>query len=303
VSVVLGDVAVLHGDPRYAGAVFQAASQFNCLEFRRADYTPEKGVAAYVDDPTQGPACAISCAPGTIVRTYFAQKGEPQTAEKQINTIEEVVEALGGGVTVTNGYSFSTVADLKKITKQIPDKPDAWNDLTGKVRVGVQRDTEVTCAKLRRGGEWVHARKRTKVTQVYASAVSVTYSYTADPTLDAKKEERRRNQWTQIWSKFARLVLRAAYEATLRVALQVGAKTVVLTALGGGVFGNKPEWIAEAIEQAVLTFKNAGLKIVFNQFDEKDKTALAIVEKLQERGLLQRVSFGAWPRPIQMYTE
>jgi hypothetical protein len=141
------------------------------------------------------------------------------------------------------------------------------------------------------------------VTQVYASAVSVTYSYTADPTLDAKKEERRRNQWTQIWSKFARLVLRAAYEATLRVALQVGAKTVVLTALGGGVFGNKPEWIAEAIEQAVLTFKYAGLKIVFNQFDENDKTALAIVQKLQESGLLQRASFGAWPRPIQMYTE
>ena len=167
----------------------------------------------------------------------------------------------------------------------------------------MQRDTEVTCAKLRRGGEWVHARKRTKVTQVYASAVSVTYSYTADPTLDAKKEERRRNQWTQIWSKFARLVLRAAYEATLRVALQVGAKTVVLTALGGGVFGNKPEWIAEAIEQALVRFKHAGLTIVFNQFDERDAAAVAIVQKLQESGLLRSVSFGACPRPIQMYTE
>lgn len=70
-----------------------------------------------------------------------------------------------------------------------------------------------------------------------------------------------------------------------------------------GVFGNKPEWIAEAIEQAVLTFKHAGLEIVFNQFDEKEKTALAIVQKLKGSGLLQRASFGAWPRPIQMYTE
>jgi hypothetical protein len=87
------------------------------------------------------------------------------------------------------------------------------------------------------------------------------------------------------------------------VALQVGAKTVVLTALGGGVFGNKPEWIAEAIEQAVLTFKNAGLKIVFNQFDEKDEVALAIVNRLKEKGLLEHASLGAWPRPIQMYTE
>ncbi len=87
------------------------------------------------------------------------------------------------------------------------------------------------------------------------------------------------------------------------MALQVGAKTMVLTALGGRVFGNEPEWIAEAIEQAVLTFKYAGLKVVFNQFDEKDKTALAIVKRLQESVLLRSVSFGAWPRPIQMYTE
>jgi hypothetical protein len=136
VSVVLGDVAVLHGDPRYAGAVFQAASQFNCLEFQGADYTPEKGVAAYVDDRTQGPACAISCAPGTIVRTYFAHEGEPQTAGKQINTIEEVVKALGGGITVTNGYSFSTKADLERIGNLIPAKPEQWSDLTGKGESG-----------------------------------------------------------------------------------------------------------------------------------------------------------------------
>lgn len=66
------------------------------------------------------------------MRTYFAHKREPQTAEKQINTIEEVVKALGGGVTVTNGYSFSTKADLERITKQIPAKPEQWSDLTGK---------------------------------------------------------------------------------------------------------------------------------------------------------------------------
>ncbi len=69
------------------------------------------------------------------------------------------------------------------------------------------------------------------------------------------------------------------------------------------MFGNKPEWIAEAIAEAVLTFKHAGLKIVFNQFDEKDETALAILEKLKGSGLLRSVSLGAWPRPIQMYTE
>jgi len=66
----------------------------------------------------------------------------------------------------------------------------------------------------------------------------------------------------------ARLVLEAAYEATLHAAVLHGAERqkVVLTALGGGVFGNKPAWIAEAVVKAIAKFKNAGLDIVINEF-------------------------------------
>jgi len=46
-------VQALIGDPTNAGAVFQAASQFNCLEMVGPKMTPADGVANYFLDPTQ----------------------------------------------------------------------------------------------------------------------------------------------------------------------------------------------------------------------------------------------------------
>ena len=41
---VVGDVRSFHRDPANAGAVFQVASQFNCLEMVGPGTTPEAGV-------------------------------------------------------------------------------------------------------------------------------------------------------------------------------------------------------------------------------------------------------------------
>ena len=84
--------------------------------------------------------------------------------------------------------------------------------------------------------------------QVYASALPVAYAP------NAKASD---------WEPFARLVLRAAYEATLAVAICKlaglgsgggGAQNgrpkraaVFLTSLGGGAFGNRHEWIRDAL--------------------------------------------------------
>ena len=45
-------------DERNAGAVFQAASQFNALEMVGPGVSPRQGIACYSNDPTQGPKCA-----------------------------------------------------------------------------------------------------------------------------------------------------------------------------------------------------------------------------------------------------
>lgn len=59
----------------------------------------------------------------------------------------------------------------------------------------------------------------------------------------------------QHWAAFAQLVLDAAYDATMLEAIsnaRRGASNIVfLTLLGGGAFGNAPEWIHAAIRRAV----------------------------------------------------
>jgi hypothetical protein len=309
VTFVSGDVAILHGDPRYAGAVFQAASQFNCLEFTSAKMTPEMGVAVYYNDKTQGPACAIACAPGTIVRNYFAFNGTTeQTSENQINTLESVlraIETLANEkrlVTVENGYTFSTTDKLTRVSEIIAESGrEVLKDL---LRVGVQKDTQVTCTKLEQGGGWhrVIRKDPVRVTQVYASALSIKYSKL--PQSD--------------WAPLAELVLEAAYEATLRAALiharpVGGRKRVVLTALGGGVFGNDMNLIARVIVKTIKAFQTAGLDIVINEYREGEfkeiRSALRDDAETNELLVPQGQGQGHFgsdlrlPRPAVLYTE
>ena len=69
-EVETGDVLELHALPENEGALFQAASQFNCLEMGTPSAVPEDGVRIYATDNTQGPACALACA----CRTYMLHR-------------------------------------------------------------------------------------------------------------------------------------------------------------------------------------------------------------------------------------
>ena len=65
----------------------------------------------------------------------------------------------------------------------------------------------------------------------------------------------------------ARLVLEAAYEATLmagalNAARPDGSPQVLLTRLGGGAFGNAPAWIDAAIERAITLADGLGLHVL-----------------------------------------
>jgi len=62
----LGDVSGMQADPENKYSTFQAASQFNCLEFVSPRIRPEQGVTRYRGDHTQGPACSISAGPATV---------------------------------------------------------------------------------------------------------------------------------------------------------------------------------------------------------------------------------------------
>jgi hypothetical protein len=228
---LVGDVRELHRQAENAGALFQAASQFNLLEMTGPSVTPEQGVGIYEYDATQGPACAIACGGGTIYRNYFVQVasgGERQigqTADRQVDCLAELHGALGGpGLwQMRNGYALASEVGLEHVNARLAEiSEDDRDHLRGLLRIGVQHDVEVLGAG--------H-----QVTQVYGAAMPVAYG---DPP-------------ALLWAPLARLVLEASYEATLLAARESGVKVVYLTLLGGGVFGNHSGWIVDAISRAL----------------------------------------------------
>jgi hypothetical protein len=242
---VVANVQALHRDPANAGALFQAASQFNLLEMTGPNVTPERGVGGYENDHTQGPACAIACGAGTIYRNYFVPVGDDigQTADRQVDCLADVGDALGNGEgslwEMRNGYALMTEAGLPAVADNLARLDAAErDDLGALLRIGVQHDVEVT---LSGGGH--------HVTQVYGAALPVAYGRGSQSD----------------WEGFARLVLDASYEATMLAAMvnanATGNRTVFLTLLGGGVFGNAEEWILGAIERSLNAVGDADLDV------------------------------------------
>ena len=290
-----GDAHALHGDPRFSGpsggATFQAASQFNCLEFPSPRTVPEAGVTSYVWDRTQGPACAVACAAATAYRNYLVpvtdadavataagsssawEKVSPvdglptrgQRSGRQLNTLRDasayVASVLGAEEPwlVRNGYSEARTGGrtdelFDRANTEVFGDAARRAEFISKVRVGVTYDADVTGNVLYGSRRDLPAvppdpQRRRKVTQTWNSAVAVGYSrYPAEK-----------------WEPLARAVLEASYEATLLVGLINGARlrqrgaaepadtavpSVLLTQVGGGVFGNERAWIVDSMRNA-----------------------------------------------------
>ncbi len=246
VRCLRGEARELHRDGRNAGAWFQVASQFNLLEMVDPSVSPEHGVTRYASDATQGPACAIAAGAGTIYRNYFVpvQGHAGQRQDRQLDGLRDIGEWLGNREgrlwEMRNGYCLVTEAGLAEIDARLATLDAAkWRELGGRLRIGLHTDVEVT------DGDAGH-----RVHQAYCSALPVAYSGV-----------RPRSRW----ARFARLVLEAAYEATLLAAvLQRAPGTsarVFLTRLGGGAFGNDAQWITAAIHHALSAFRDAGLDV------------------------------------------
>ena len=150
VDFVFGDVSELHANPEYRHATFQAASQFNCLEFVGPNVTPEDGITGYVHDKTQGPACSIACGAGTAYRNYFhkwtnrdgdlmvriaffrclgygrlisKERQEGQNKQHMINNLEDLEKLLTDDsdtksyFQVKAGYIFANESQLMRLNK------------------------------------------------------------------------------------------------------------------------------------------------------------------------------------------
>ncbi len=261
---VVADVQALHTDESNAGALFQVASQFNLLEMASPNVTPEQGVGIYEHDHTQGPACAIAAGAGTIYRNYFAivngQVG--QSANNQINCLADIGAALGNSGNqlweMRNGYALASYEGLVGITKRLRASREQEVDaLRQKLRIGIQWNTQVTLNDCK---HWV--------SQAYCSALPVAYS----------------RHSPALWADFARLILEAAYEATLCAAIlnaeANGSNRVFLTLLGGGAFGNQLDWIIGAIRRALKLYGDFDLDVAIVSYGRSNPYVNELIGEL-----------------------
>lgn len=266
VSETIANVEDLLQDRHNSGALFQVASQFNLLEMIGPNITPEMGVTRYQFDGTQGPACAIACGASTIYRNYFVnldgQLG--QSSQRQIDCLSSIGAVLGNRNAelwkMQNGYCFPTEDGLQTIFRKLGSMSESkLNAIRSQLRIGIHWDAEVT---LNGDGH--------SVSQVFCSAVPISYS-------DSKLTLTH-------WEPFARLILEAAYEATLAAgvlnAYRTGKNIVFLTLLGGGVFNNPMQWIIESLERALNLFHNCDLDIRIVSFGVSRPEVAELVSKM-----------------------
>ena len=243
---VIAHVQTLHRDPSNQHALFQVASQFNLLEMMSPMVTPERGIGIYERDDTQGPACAIAAGPGTIFRNYFVEVNGKigQTADNQIDCLAGMGKLLGNDDQrlwkMVNGYALPSAEGLKVIRDQLMGLDDASLDrFRESLQIGLQWDTQIT----------LEGASHT-VSQAYCSALPVTYT----------------SHSKELWEPFARLVLEASYEATFCAAIlnasRTGNRSLYLTLVGGGAFGNDMDWITSAIGRSLQRYSDSGLEVM-----------------------------------------
>jgi hypothetical protein len=138
-----------------------------------------------------------------------------------------------------NGYALLTPDQLEQSSERLNGLTEPQRDeLAGLLRVGVQADSEVT---------WRGAGH--SVTQVFCSALPIAYA--GGPP--------------RLWEPLTRLFLDAAYEATfaaaVRSATRTGNRTLYLTLLGAGAFGNPVAWPVAALQRALRLHQFAALDV------------------------------------------
>ena len=273
VASIAGDVRTLILDSANEGAVFQAASQFNTLEMINPNVSPEDGIENYIADRTQGPACAMACPSGTLFRNYFASfpeitgfTGLGQTSQRSIDTSKDTLEVFKRAINADkvavmskNGYLLPTSeTSLAQLSQGLQSLEDPTREEV----------LEAARCSLRQGVMWsTETQAGHEVTQVYCSACPVSYDKVTN--VNASKlllGMDRPVPLRDLWRPLAIPVLESAYESTILVAgilaLQAGTrKTLYLTKLGGGVFGNSDAWIVRAIEKATKMYSHLPLDV------------------------------------------
>lgn len=239
--------------------LFQVASQFNCLESVGDFVAP---VASYFRDPTQGPRASISAFPATMLRHYQApgdggERFVQTTQGRQINLLADACDPH----IVKSGYlTGANIGDPEGFVNQL--------DVNfNKICAGVHGNIQVVY-----GHNWdgsVDAEYTKPIAQVFTSTL-------AGGGYGGEKLP------LPLFRGICQQLLRAAYLSTLLAAISLEKRRVVLTLIGGGVFGNCFEDIWDAIVWAVREADSLlafDLDIIVNGYDVRSHVDIDRVVK------------------------
>jgi hypothetical protein len=268
------DVGGLQAAPDNDDAVFQVASNFNALE----TVSPEQNIDAqlltsYVGDHTQGPAAAISAAPGLILRSYFLYY-DPETppvtwrqsTDHQVNLLADVPD-------LTMSRAGYVRLDAVVQAGTLPTDDDV-----ARMRVGFHGGVQVSHGYMRD-----YARHDRLVARTRAQTVNQVYVAAVDFGTNARLRTPRVNGELGVAERWAKAILAADYEGTLRAAAAEGKRRVVLTLVGGGAFGNDLAWIGDALEPMAGFIADAGLDVVLIGRDRLPAAFAARMNELSDR--------------------
>ncbi len=220
-----------------AESMFQAASQFNCLEAPSSRIVP---IAQYPFDPTQGPRASVSAFAGTFVRHYFAPRPD---GTRFVQTDGDCIDLLAGALPTTAGRVESgyLTADALLDPRAAAAALESHFE---HIRIGLHAGVEVSL-----GANWggpVPSGPAPRIAQVFTSTIALgSYSSRCrSPALAVVMQQ----------------LLRAAYLGTLLGAAALQQRSVVLTLIGGGVFSNPHRAIWDAIHWAITEASRIGVR-------------------------------------------
>ncbi|EAY20902.1 hypothetical protein TVAG_437280 [Trichomonas vaginalis G3] len=227
--------------PENDGATFLAASNFNCLEFTSSRQTAYDGITCYEADPTQGPYCAIACAPGALYRNYFVEiNGKQGQFDQEINLLYETPIHVKGGYPLIDNEQAN----------YLQNSNFDWNNLNH-YKVGSHSNLTVTTSMLR--GRMMKTNMQQITHHIYAAALNFASNVVETP----------------FTSKLSQYLLEAEYKATILQAWdnsikypnRAGSNKLYLTLLGGGVFNNPIDRICEQINKNLDLIQKSGLEV------------------------------------------
>jgi hypothetical protein len=268
-GTLTADILKLQSFPENNGATFQAASNFNCIEILDQSETAALGVTRYENDISQGPYCAIACAPAAVFRHYFVcvRPGVYGQLVEPINLLQRTP------FRVENGYPIIDKNDIAQFQANSHDFSDPEQYLTGS-----HTNCQVTCTR-EDGGEWIVPFNGDQmVHHVYAAAFDYDYNQ-----LVVRSPETYEMSRHLLYSEYRTTIL-AAWDHSIRFPGLPGSSKLYLTNIGGGFFGVPQDIITDAIVKNRDVIEDSGLNVYLVQYRANDPTGGQLRDLVDQTG-------------------